>query len=120
MKLKKILQENDSQMREISLDEKRKFVQSLKKYSSLGERVYGTDLSEVLNEMRSIVEVADGIVMSEIEGFDAVTENRMLKRLKEDYKVFEASCMEMKQLQERLSTTYENIGRMLERYFDVR
>jgi G3E family GTPase len=119
MKLKKIIKESESR-RDVTIEEKRKFVNSLKQYSKLGERVYGADMSEVLEEMRQIVETADSIVLSEIDGFDAVTENRMLKRLKEDYKIFEASCSEMKQLQERLSTTYENIGRMLERYFEVR
>jgi hypothetical protein len=82
--------------------------------------VYGSgNLDELVERVKYIVENAQRIMTEKADWFDNVSLKRENKRLQEDYAVFESACQEMKQLQERMTLAYENIGQSLSRYYDV-
>jgi len=119
--LKRILETIlDGQPKPMSIDEKREFVNAVKNFSALGESVYGKgDLDSICERVKTIVEKAEKIMTESDDWFSDVAHKKNFKRIQEDYSMFEATAREMKQLQERLSMAYENIGQGLSRYYDV-
>ena len=110
----------DGETPKMSNQEKRSFMQEVKSFSALGESIYEkTDLNAVTERVKNIVEKAQRIMTEKEDWFETVSYRQANKRLDEDYKIFESTCKEMKQLQERLSMAYENIGHTLSRYYDV-
>jgi len=110
----------DGETPKMSNQEKRSFMQEVKSFSALGESIYEkTDLNAVTERVKNIVEKAQRIMTEKEDWFETVSYRQTNKRLDEDYKIFESTCKEMKQLQERLSMAYENIGHTLSRYYDV-
>ena len=51
--------------------------------------------------------------------FDNVTVSRHMKQLKEAYKVFEKTATEMNTMQQRLESAYDDMGVVLNRYYQV-
>jgi len=119
--LKRILETIlDDQPKPMSIDEKREFVNAVKNFSALGESVYGKgDLDSICERVKGIVDKAEKIMTESDDWFSDVAHKKNFKRIQEDYAMFEATAREMKQLQERLSMAYENIGQGLSRYYDV-
>lgn len=119
--LKRILETIlDDQPKPMSIDEKREFVNAVKNFSALGESVYGKgDLDAICERVKGIVDKAEKIMTESDDWFSDVAHKKNFKRIQEDYAMFEATAREMKQLQERLSMAYENIGQGLSRYYDV-
>jgi hypothetical protein len=104
----------------MSKEERNAFLQELKNFSALGESVYGkANLEELVERVKSIVERGEKIMTESGDWLTDVAHKKAFKRLHEDYAMFEETCREMKQLQERLSMAYENIGTGLSRYYDV-
>lgn len=119
--LKRILETIlDDQPKPMSIDEKREFVNAVKNFSALGESVYGKgDIDSICERVKGIVDKAEKIMTESDDWFSDVAHKKNFKRIQEDYAMFEATAREMKQLQERLSMAYENIGQGLSRYYDV-
>jgi hypothetical protein len=110
----------EDQPKPMTREEKLAVMQEIKNFSALGESVYGKgDLEHMVERVKNIVESAQRIMTEKSDWFDQVSLKRESKRLQEDYSVFESTCKEMKQLQERLALVYENIGQSLNRYYDV-
>jgi len=111
---------NGNHQQPLSKQEKQNFKESVANYSVMGNSVYGkTDLQELTERVRNIVETAQRIVTEDADWFSEIAHKKDFKRLEEDYRMFEDTAKEMSQLQERLSMAYENIGQHLNRYFDV-
>jgi division protein CdvB (Snf7/Vps24/ESCRT-III family) len=51
--------------------------------------------------------------------FDNVTVSRHMKQLKEAFKVFEKTATEMNTMQQRLESAYDDMGVVLNRYYQV-
>jgi hypothetical protein len=67
-----------------------------------------------------IVEQAEKLTIDESEHwFDNVTVSRHMKQMNEAYKVFEKTAKEMTGLQQRLESAYEDMGSVLNRYYDM-
>ena len=99
---------------------KQEFVNAVKGYSQLGESVYGKgNLKELCERVKYMVEMAQQVTLAEGDWFDGITINRHMKGLNDSYKVFEKTAKELSQLQERLSSAYEDIGQGLGKYFDI-
>lgn len=110
----------DDQPKPMSKEEKQAFVEAVKNFSALGESVYGKgDIDELVERVKGIVERAERIMTETDDWFSDVAHKKNFKRIQEDYAMFETTAREMKQLQERLSMCYENIGQGLSRYYDV-
>lgn len=110
--------ENQPEIPEMNREE---FIQELKNFYRLGESVYRTKtLKEISKKVGRIVENATSMNLKETEGwFDQVTVSRHNKQLKESYKVFEKCVNEINTLQQRLESSYEDIGEVLKKYYDV-
>tara|TARA_R100000388_G_C7113408_1_gene97644 strand:- start:144 stop:509 length:366 start_codon:yes stop_codon:yes gene_type:complete len=120
MKFREILEALERDPVQISNDQKREFVEAVKKYSELGESVYAKgNLKELCERVKYMVEMAQQVTLAEGDWFDGITVNRHMKSLNESYKVFEKTAQEISRLQERLSSAYEDIGQGLGKYFDI-
>ena len=115
--LKNILNESE-QMDKTQRDN---FLKTVANFKTIGESVYGsTDLQEVVSKISEIVEQAEVLTMQESEHwFDNVTVSRHMKQLKEAYKVFEKTATEMNTMQQRLESAYDDMGVVLNRYYQV-
>lgn len=101
---------------------KKDFLMSLKEYSSYG-RLFRNDVNEykqILERIRSIVDGAEQVTLTETDGwFDKITVSRHLKQLKENFKVFEKTIQEAAQISQRLNSSYEDMGKLLQNYYEV-
>jgi hypothetical protein len=97
------------------------FLESVKRYGEWKESVFrSSDLRNVVKEIKKIVESAEAITLQESDGwFDEITVTRHMKQLKESYKVLEKTCNELVTSQQRFESAYNDIGRVLENYYDV-
>lgn len=125
-KLIRLIVENEmtgmsDDMNNVNVMSRDEFLESVKNYSRYKESVFRlTDLKNVVQEIRKIVESAESITIQESDGwFDEITVNRHMKQLKESYKVLEKTCNELITSQQRFESAYNDIGRVLENYYDV-
>jgi hypothetical protein len=110
----------ESQPAPLTKEEKQQFKEALMNFSALGESVYGKgNLKQMTERVGKIIETAQRVVTEDKDWFDEMAHKKNLKRLEEDYKMFQETAQEMSRLQERLSLSYESIGQGLNRYFDV-
>lgn len=105
----------------VSSNDKRAFMEAVANYQQLGKMVYATGgLREVAKTLGNIVDQAENITIQESEHwFDNVTVSRHMKQLREAYKVFEKTADEMSQLQQRLESSYDDMGMILNRYYKM-
>jgi len=115
---KKYLMENEINY---SKEERKAFLESLKQYGNFKNEIYRSKkLKEISQQIGQIIETSEAFTLKETDGwFDNISVNKDLKELKGDYKMFEKTCMEMTQLQQRLESLYESIGTKLGKYYDV-
>lgn len=107
---------------ELELNEKRAFLEAVKSYRQYGESIYRqhADLKEVYGTIRDLVEVAQRMTIDETQDwFDGVTVSRHMKRMNESFKVFEKTLREVNTLQQRLEATYDEIGEVLSKYYEI-
>ena len=77
-------------------------------------------LNSMRTEIGNIVESAAAMTLQETDGwFDKITVNRDLKELNNDYKLFDKTCKEMINYQQRLESLYENMAGRLSKYYDL-
>lgn len=102
-------------------EEKKAFLEAVSQYHKLGEMVYrNNQLSELSETLSNIVTTAENLTMQESEHwFDNVTVSRHMKQLQEAFKVFEKTAGEMSGMQQRLEAAYEDIGTVLNKYYNV-
>jgi len=102
-------------------DDRKSFLESVKAYSNYGQVIYrSADLKEAIAKIESIINVAKGMTLKETEGwFDNITTSRHMKQLEECYKTMKTEASEIMQRQQRLESAYEDIGQLLEKYYDI-
>jgi len=119
------VKENDEERREESSEmtneQKMAFLEAVKAYKSFGETVYRNEgLAEVYESIRNVVESAGKNMVKETEGsFDGITVGRHVKRMNESFKIFEKTLREVGTLQQRLESTYDEIGEVLGKYYEI-
>lgn len=116
--MKKYLLENELKY---SKEERKAFLESLREYGQFKSEVYRSKkLREISQRIGEMINAAEAFTLQETDGwFDKVSVTRDVKSIKDDYKVFEKTCSEISQLQQRLESVYENIGQKLGRYYEV-
>jgi hypothetical protein len=105
-----------------SKDERNAFLESLRQFSAYKNEIYRSKkLKEIGDQIGQMIEGAEVFTLQETEDgwFDNITVNRDLKELRNDYKLFEKTCREITQMQQRLESLYENMGIKLGRYYDI-
>ena len=95
--------------------------ESVRNYSNIGGSMFREhSIIEVAKQLHKIVESAQNHIVSEQEDwFDKVTINRNMNSLKGMVKEFKKSAVEASQLDERLKSLYEDMGGILNRYYDI-
>ena len=105
----------------VNEDQRTAFLEAVKLYKEFANVVYKKDgLKEVYENIRHIVDVAGKMTIAETEQwFDGVTVSRHMKRMNESFKLFEKTLKEMYPLQQRLESTYDEIGEVLGKYYEI-
>jgi len=125
-KLSKLIKESwlEDKKEETSSDQKKEFLEAVSKFHDYGKSIYREhDLKDVTKQIGELITTASELTISENERddgwFDKMTINRHVKQLKESYKVFEKTAKEMTILQNRLDSSYDTIGEVLSKYFEI-
>jgi len=95
--------------------------EALKSYNTLGEALYQQQsLKETAKSLSNIAEMAATHTVQETEDwFDKVTVTRNMKELTNHSKAFGKIAEEASSVQQRLSGLYEDMGNILNRYYDI-
>lgn len=114
-------EEQEEPQMELSEEQKKAFLEAVKQYKKYGEAVYrNAGLGEVYESIKNMVEMAGKVTISETDDwFDNVTVSRHMKRMGESFKVFEKTLKEVSTLQQRLESSYDEIGEVLGKYYEI-
>lgn len=114
-------EEQEEPQMELSEEQKKAFLEAVKQYKKYGEAVYrNAGLGEVYESIKNMVEMAGKVTLSETDDwFDNVTVSRHMKRMGESFKVFEKTLKEVSTLQQRLEASYDEIGEVLGKYYEI-
>ena len=119
------VKENDEERREesseMTTEQKQAFLEAVKSYKTFGESIYRKEgLSKVYESIKNLVESAGKNMVKETEGsFDGITVSRHVKRMNESFKIFEKTLREVGTLQQRLESSYDEIGETLGKYYEI-
>ena len=121
---KSFIKENDEESDKeqgLSDEQKAAFYEAVKQYRKFGESVYrNAGLSEVYEAIKNMVETASKVTISETgDWFDNVTVSRHMKRMGESFNIFEKTLKEVSTLQQRLEASYDEIGEVLGKYYEI-
>ena len=94
---------------------------ALSNYNKLGETLYQQQsLKETAKSLSNIAEMAASHTLQETEDwFDKVTVSRNMKELTNHSKSFAKIAEEASSVQQRLAGLYEDMGMILNRYYDI-
>ena len=95
--------------------------EALRSYNKLGESLYQQQsLKETAKSLSQIAEMAASHTLQETEDwFDKVTVSRNMKELTNHSKAFSKISEEASSVQQRLAGLYEDMGNILNRYYDI-
>jgi len=95
--------------------------EALRNYNRLGETLYQQQtLKETAKSLSQIAEMAASHTLQETEDwFDKVTVSRNMKELTNHSKSFAKIAEEASSVQQRLAGLYEDMGMILNRYYDI-
>jgi len=95
-------------------------VEGVRSYGIVGKQLYDSNIMEMAKQLSQIAEQAHTHVMSETDDwFDQVSVNKNMKTLKSSVAEFKKAAMESHQLNQRLTGLYEDIGHVLNRYYEI-
>jgi len=118
MKLTKLVEQF---IEEAEIDEQA-FLESVSNYSSYGKEIYREhDIIETAKKLSEIARIAGIHAVRETEdSFDKITVNRNMKELKSYSEQFNKVAAEAKGLQQRVEGLFEDMGRVLGRYYEIK
>jgi hypothetical protein len=97
------------------------FLECIAKYNTYGSALKrATTMQEVGSQLAQIAELAEAAVVSEAEDwFDAHTLKRNMKEIKTYAGDFVKLAQEADMINQRMTALYDDMGRILERYFEI-
>ena len=118
MKLKKLVEQF---VEEQEIDEQA-FLENVSNYSSYGKEIYREhDIIETAKKLSEIARIAGIHAVRETEdAFDKITVNRNMKELKSYSEQFLKVAAEANGLQQRVESLFEDMGRVLSRYYEIK
>jgi virulence-associated protein VapD len=118
--LTKIVEDQYGEVEEERVDAKQ-VMEALSQYNEIGKSLYmKDDLRETAEKLSQIAQLTKSHTLSETEDwFDKVTVNRNMKELTNFSKQFGKISSEAQAVRERLATLYEDMGNILNRYYDI-
>ena len=107
-----------SETKKVSSDQVK---EALQNYNKLGEALYQQQsLKETAKSLSQVAEMAASHTLQETEDwFDKVTVTRNMKELTNHSKSFSKIAEEASSVQQRLAGLYEDMGMILNRYYDI-
>ena len=117
-KLKDILSEVFDETPKV---DKHKVIEGVKNYGIVGKSLYNNrNIMEVAQQLAEIAESAHHHILGEQDDwFDKVTVNKNMKALKGQVSEFKKVASEANAVNQRLTALYEDIGHVLNRYYDI-
>jgi len=117
-KLKNILQEVFEDSPKV---DKYKVVEGVKNFGIVGKALYNNNnIVEIAKQLSEIAESAHNHILGEQDDwFDKVSVNKNMKSLKGGVVEFQKTAKEAQQINQRLTALYEDIGHVLNRYYDI-
>ncbi len=100
---------------------KHEVIEAVKSYQTVGKQLYnGSGILEAAKQLVQMAESAQNHVLSETnDWFDAVSVKRNMKELKGLTGQFRKTAVEANATNQRLSALYEDMGNILNRYYDI-
>jgi len=115
------IKENLEGDRKLSPEVKKHFLEIISTYNTFQDQMRRqSDLTEVANTLGGIVEAAKEMTLRESgDWFDNVTVKRNMNELDKLGKSFDKFAVEAKAMDERLHSLYEDMGHILNRYYEI-
>lgn len=106
---------------EMSNDDKRRFLEIISTYNKYQDQMKRqSDMSEIADTLGAIVDAAKELTTSSAgDWFDAVTIKRNMGELDKLDTQFQKFAADAKLMDERLHALYEDMGHILNRYYDI-
>tara|TARA_R110000824_G_scaffold161705_1_gene337117 strand:+ start:128 stop:700 length:573 start_codon:yes stop_codon:yes gene_type:complete len=100
---------------------KHEVIEGVKNYGKLGKSIYNSGgIMETANQLTKIAQSAHNHILGENDDwFDKVSVNKNMKSLKGSVSEFKKAAKESHILNQRLTGLYEDIGHVLNRYYDI-
>jgi len=119
MKLRKLLEDMFPENDNNKFDEQ-SFLENVKGYNSYGKSIYREGLSDTAKKLSEIAKNAGIHAVKETEdSFDKITVGRNMKELKSYSEQFTKVAGEAHGLQQRMESLYEDMGKVLSRYYEI-
>ena len=96
-------------------------VEGVKSFNIVGKSLYNnSNIMEIAKQVSHIAEQAHTHVLGETDDwFDQVSVNKNMQSLKKRVAEFKKTAQESHQLNQRLTGLYEDMGHILNRYYDI-
>ena len=117
-KLKNILSEVFEDVQKV---DKHKVIEGVRNYGIVGKQLYNNNnIMEVAKQLSQVAEQAHNHILGEQDDwFDKISVNKNMKSLKGSVVEFQKAAKEAHQLNQRMTALYEDIGHVLNRYYDI-
>ena len=101
--------------------DKFKVTEAIRNYGRVGEALYKTNgIIEAAKQLSEMADAAQTHVLSETsDWFDSVSVKRNMKELKGLTGQFKKTAVEANSVNQRLSALYEDMGNILNRYYEI-
>ena len=101
--------------------DKHKVIEGVRNYGIVGKSLYNNNsVMEVAKQLAEIAESAHHHILGEQDDwFDKISVNKNMKHLKGSVVEFQKTAKEAHALNQRLTGLYEDIGHVLNRYYDI-
>ena len=101
--------------------DKHKVIEGVRNYGIVGKTLYNnSNIMEVAKQLAEIAEQAHHHILGEQDDwFDKISVNRNMKSLKAGVMEFQKTAKEAHSLNQRLTSLYEDIGHVLNRYYEI-
>lgn len=122
MKLKNLVKESWlEEKKTLTKEEKNMFLEKVKKFNGYSKRIFRQEnVTNVAKELSEIARMAEVLTLSEVdESFDKITIERNMKEMKNLSTQFQKSAGESQILEDRMKGLYDDLGRLLERYYEM-
>lgn len=106
----------------LSSEQKNIYIEAISEYSKYRSIIHRSkELPKVVGEIKNLVEFASKNVVAESgDWFEGVSVKRKTKRLKESMHELEKTSGKIVKLQKTLESIYENIGRQLGNFYEIK
>jgi hypothetical protein len=106
----------------LTSEQKQQYIEAISRYNAYREVVHRSkQLPEVVSEIKRMVEFASKNMVEESgDWFEGVSHRRNSKRLKESVSEFQKISERIVKLQKTLESIYENIGKQLGTFYEIK